>query len=75
MSWYGLLAPAKTPQAVVARLNTEAKAALDTLHVRERLAALRLEAVGSSPADFRAFLDAELKRFAEMVKLARVEPE
>lgn len=75
MSWYGLLAPAKTPQPAIARLNAEAKAALDTPHVRERLATLRLEPVGSSPADFRTFLDAELKRFAEMVKLARVEPE
>jgi tripartite-type tricarboxylate transporter receptor subunit TctC len=75
MSWYGLLAPARTPQPVIARLNAEAKAALNVPHVRERLTTLQLEPVGSSPAEFRAYLNDELKRFAEMVKLAGIEPE
>jgi tripartite-type tricarboxylate transporter receptor subunit TctC len=44
-------------------------------HVRERLTTLQLEPVGSSPAEFRAYLNDELKRFAEMVKLAGIEPE
>jgi hypothetical protein len=43
--------------------------------VRERLASLQLEPVGNSPGEFRAFLDDQVKRFAEMVKLAGVEPE
>ncbi len=43
--------------------------------MRERLAALQLEPVGNSPAEFRAFIDDQVKRFAEMVKLAGVEPE
>jgi tripartite-type tricarboxylate transporter receptor subunit TctC len=75
MSWYGLLAPAKTPQAIISRLNAEAHAALDVPQVRERFAALRLNPAGNSPADFGAFLRAEIKRFAEMVKLADVQPE
>ena len=75
MSWYGMLAPAKTPQPIVARLITEAENALKAPQVRERLAALQLEPVGNTPAEFRAFLDDQLKRFAEMVKLAGVEPE
>jgi tripartite-type tricarboxylate transporter receptor subunit TctC len=75
MSWYGMLAPAKTPQAIVSRLNAEAQNALKAAPVRERLAALQLDPVGNTPAEFRAFLDDQLKRFAEMVKLAGVEPE
>lgn len=75
MSWYGMLAPSRTPQPIVARLNAEAQTALKAPQVRERLASLQLEPVGNSPSEFRAFLDDQLKRFAEMVKLAGVEPE
>jgi tripartite-type tricarboxylate transporter receptor subunit TctC len=75
MSWYGLLAPAGTPQAVVTRLHSEAQAASKSSDVRTRLEQMRLEPVASPPAAFRAFLDGEIKRFAEIVKLARVEPE
>ena len=75
MSWYGMFAPARTPQSIVTRLNTEAQAALRNAQVRERLHALQLEPVGDSPAQFKAFMDDQLRRFAEMVKLAGVEPE
>ena len=75
MSWYGLLAPARTPERIVARLQAEVRTALGHAQVRERLQSLRLEPVGDSPAAFGAFLEEQLKRFAEMVKLAGVEPE
>jgi tripartite-type tricarboxylate transporter receptor subunit TctC len=75
MSWYAMLAPSKTPTAVVTRLHAQTQQALRSAQVRERLHALQLEPEGSSPAEFRAFLDDQLKRFAEMVKLAGVEPE
>ena len=75
MSWYGLLAPAKTPGTIVSRLHSEVQKALSAPLVRERLNGLQLEPVGNTPAEFRAFLDDQLKRFAEMVKLAKVEPE
>jgi tripartite-type tricarboxylate transporter receptor subunit TctC len=75
MSWYGMLAPAKTPAPIVARLHAETQKALSAPQVRERLNALQLEPVGNTPAEFRAFLDDQFKRFGEMVKLAGVEPE
>ncbi|MDB5863593.1 MAG: hypothetical protein JWO70_1399 [Betaproteobacteria bacterium] len=75
MSWYAMFAPAKTPAAIVTRLQTEAQKSLASPQVRERLNTLQLEPVGNSPAEFRAFLDDQIKRFAEMVKLAGVEPE
>ena len=75
MSWYGMLAPAKTPAPILQRLHAETTAALNTPAVRERLAALQLEPVGNSPTEFRAFIDDQVKRFGEMVKLAGVQPE
>ena len=75
MSWYGTFAPAKTPQPILSRLHAEVQNALKTPQMRERLQALQLEPVGNSPAEFKAFLDDQLNRFAELVKLARVEPE
>ena len=75
MSWYGMMAPAATPPAILSRLSAEAQAAIKAPTVRERLHALQLEPVGSSPAEFRAFIDEQVKRFAELLKLAGVEPE
>jgi tripartite-type tricarboxylate transporter receptor subunit TctC len=75
MSWYGVFAPARTPQKLIARLNAEIRSAVAYPPTRERLQALRLEPVADSPAEFRAFLEDQLKRFVEMVKLAGVEPE
>ena len=75
MSWYGMFAPARTPPPVITRLNAEAQAALKNPQTHERLRTLQLEPVGDSPAQFKAFIDDQLKRFAEMVKLAGVEPE
>jgi tripartite-type tricarboxylate transporter receptor subunit TctC len=75
MSWYGMLAPAKTPAAIINRLAAEVQAALKTPLVRDRLAALQLEPLGNTPEESRRFLDEQLKRFAELVKVAGVQPE
>ena len=75
MSWYGMLGPAKMPEPVVTRLQTEMQKAIKHPQVRERFAALQLEPIGNTSAEFRAFIDDQVKRFGEMVKLARVEPE
>jgi tripartite-type tricarboxylate transporter receptor subunit TctC len=75
MSWYGVFAPAKTPARIVARLQGETRTAVRTPQVAERLQALQLEPVGDTPAEFAAFLDGQLKRFAEMVKLSGFQPE
>jgi tripartite-type tricarboxylate transporter receptor subunit TctC len=75
MSWYGMFAPAGTPQATVALLQREAASALKAQQVTERLRGLRLEPVGDTSAEFKAFLEGEIKRFAELVKLVGVTPE
>ncbi len=75
MSWYGMFAPAKTPESIINRLYQETHAIVQDPKVIERLRALNVEPEGSTPAAFRKFVEAELKRFAEMVKLAGYEPE
>ncbi|MBI4193635.1 MAG: tripartite tricarboxylate transporter substrate binding protein [Betaproteobacteria bacterium] len=74
-SWYGVFAPAKTPARIVARLHKETRAAIAEPQVRERLLALRLHPVGSSPAELRAFLESAVKKFSELARLAGIQPE
>jgi len=75
MSWYGMFAPARTPQAIVNRLHEETRTALANPQVHERLEKLQVEPVGDSPREFKVFVEDQLRRFAEMVKLAKVQPE
>jgi tripartite-type tricarboxylate transporter receptor subunit TctC len=73
--WYGVFAPAKTPIPVVDKLHAEIRNALRQPAVRDSLAAISMEAVGSTPAEFKAFVVASIKRYAELVKLAGIQPE
>jgi len=70
--WYGLMAPAKTPDAVVNRLAAEAAKAAKTPAVAERFAADDAIAVGSTPAEFAAFIKQEQARWSEVVRKARI---
>jgi tripartite-type tricarboxylate transporter receptor subunit TctC len=74
-SWHGMLAPAKTPPAVLAKLAGEVQRALRDPQVRERIVNLGLEPVGSTPQEYRQLVVSNIKRFAELVKLVGVEPE
>ena len=67
-TWYGLLAPARTPAPVIARLNAEVNRVLKTPEVRERLAAEGGEALGGSPEQFASFLKAEHAKWGRVVK-------
>lgn len=73
--WYGVFAPAKTPAAIVNRLHNEILNALKAPAVRESLASIGMEPVGSTPAEFRVFVQRSIKRYAELVKLAGIRPE
>ncbi len=70
--WYGLMAPAKTPDAIVKRLAAEAAKAAKTPAVAERFAADDAIAVGSTPAEFAAFIKQEQARWSEVVRKAAV---
>jgi tripartite-type tricarboxylate transporter receptor subunit TctC len=71
-TWYGLLAPAKTPQAIVATLNAAAVKALTSPAMHDRLVKQGAEPVGSSPAEFRKLLESEQKLWTKVVKDAGV---
>jgi tripartite-type tricarboxylate transporter receptor subunit TctC len=76
VSWFGMLAPAKTPPEIVARLNSEVVAALAEPEIVQRLLSQGgVEPVGSSSADFAAIIKADLAKYADLVKRtgARVE--
>ena len=73
--WFAMFAPAHTPPEVIDKLWSEVRTAMQDPGVRQRLAALGVEPVADSPADFRKFIAAELKAYAEQVRLAGVMPE
>ncbi|MBA2965001.1 MULTISPECIES: Bug family tripartite tricarboxylate transporter substrate binding protein [Ramlibacter] len=74
-SWHGVLAPAGTPAAVVERLHVEVAKAVQQPDVRDYLLKGGYEPVASSPAAFRTELDAELRKYAELVKAANITAE
>ena len=67
-TWYGLWAPKNTPREVVERLASETARILKLPEVRERYAALGAEPVGSTPAEFAAYCNSELVKWAKVVK-------
>lgn len=73
--WHGMFVPANTPPEIVARLAAEVKKALGVPGVLERLAALGLDPIGAPPEVFKSFVEQQVKAFAEMVKLAGIQPE
>jgi tripartite-type tricarboxylate transporter receptor subunit TctC len=74
-SWHGMLAPAKTPPAVLAKLSEEVRKALQDPQLRERIVSLGLEPIGSSPEAFGKLVVSNVRRFGELVKLVGIEPE
>ena len=73
--WFGLYAPARTPQPIVARLNEAVRAALASPGMHERMAALALYPEGSSPQAFGEFLRQDIAKYAHVAKAAGIEPQ
>ena len=70
--WYGLLAPAATPGAVIERLNAEIAKALKHPELRTRLQAEGAEPSGSTPQEFGAFFKAEIAKWTRVVQKAGI---
>jgi tripartite-type tricarboxylate transporter receptor subunit TctC len=70
--WYGVLAPAGTPQPVVTRLHAEIAKALDAKTVRDQLAAEGLDLVSSSSSAFAAYIREEITKWAKVVRFANM---
>ncbi|MCC6535521.1 MAG: tripartite tricarboxylate transporter substrate binding protein [Burkholderiales bacterium] len=73
--WYGIMAPARTNPAHIARLFEEVQKALAQADVRQKLLALGAEAVASTAAEFGAFVQAETAKWAKIIKAAGIKAE
>ncbi|MBB6558950.1 tripartite-type tricarboxylate transporter receptor subunit TctC [Acidovorax soli] len=71
----GFLAPAGTPKAIVARLNTEINAALKLPEVRAKLEAAGIEIQGGTPQEYAALIKSDLAKWGKVVKEAGIQPE
>ena len=69
-SWFGLLAPAGTPTDVINRMQQEVAKSLATPAVKERLVSQGAIPSGITPAEFARFIDAETKKWAQVVKIS-----
>jgi tripartite-type tricarboxylate transporter receptor subunit TctC len=72
-NWYGMVAPAGTPPAIIDRLNKITTEAMADPTVKEKLAAQGATLVGDTPEHFRGFIDSEIRKWAKVIKEAGVE--
>jgi tripartite-type tricarboxylate transporter receptor subunit TctC len=75
LQWYGLLAPAGTPQEIVDRLQSDVSKVLRSPDVVERLAQDGAEPVGSTSAEFAALIKSELEKWSRIAKAANIQAE
>jgi len=73
--WNGLLAPAGTPAATIARLHTEVAKIMRMEEMKAKFADLGADSVGSTPAELATFLRAEMTKWADVVKMANIKVE
>ena len=71
-SWYGVFAPAATPQDIIAQLNSEMTRIVKSPEMRERLARDGTEAVGGTPDEFAAYFKASVAKWARVIKEADI---
>jgi tripartite-type tricarboxylate transporter receptor subunit TctC len=74
-SWTGMFAPARTPEAVLARLHAEVQKAVATAAFRDRLTTIGVIPVGNAPAEFKPLIAAQVKQVADIVRAAGIEPQ
>jgi tripartite-type tricarboxylate transporter receptor subunit TctC len=72
-TWFGLMAPAKTPAAIIETLHRATVAVLAEPAVRARIAEQGAEVIASSPAELRAFIKDETERLARVIRSANIQ--
>jgi tripartite-type tricarboxylate transporter receptor subunit TctC len=71
-TWFGLFAPAGTPNSIVQKLAAETQRTLQSADVRERLLGLGAQPIGSSPEEFARFARDEVAKWAKVIRSANV---
>jgi tripartite-type tricarboxylate transporter receptor subunit TctC len=74
-TWYGLLVPAGTPDAIVTRLNAETRKAIESIASKEQFAAQGLEPAPSSAQEFGAYLKSEVAKWGKVIRAAGITQE
>jgi len=74
-SWVALFAPAKTPEAIIARMQKEVSRVLQLAEVRQKLIEQTADPVGSTPEELQRIVKTELKRWAEVIGKAGIKGE
>ncbi len=75
IGWYGLVAPIKTPDRIIARLNAEINKALKSAEIREKLQALGAEPIGTTPQEFASFMSAQTEKLRKTIKASGIRPD
>jgi tripartite-type tricarboxylate transporter receptor subunit TctC len=73
-TWFGLVAPMKTPDAVVRKLSADVAEILKMPEVKAKFDTLGLELAPQSPAEFDAFIGREFTKWSKVIKQAGIEP-
>ena len=71
-NWYGMVVPAKTPPAIVAKLNAITIAAMKAPEVQEKLAPQGAILVGNTPEEFAAYMASEIQKWTKVVQTAGI---
>jgi tripartite-type tricarboxylate transporter receptor subunit TctC len=71
-AWMGLIAPAGTPAAAIARINQLVTAAITSPTIRTKLSAQLMEPIPDTPAEFRARIDADIARWKPVIEAAKI---
>ena len=73
--WAGVVAPAKTPKAVIAQIQSDIKQAMNTPDIREKMNKLGIDMVNSSPEEFDQYLKVEFNKWSSVAKQANIKSE
>jgi tripartite-type tricarboxylate transporter receptor subunit TctC len=74
-SWYGLWGPKNLPADIAAKLQTSIAAILAQPEVKQRLATLGFETIGSTPADFASYIASEMQKYGKIIHDANIKAE
>jgi tripartite-type tricarboxylate transporter receptor subunit TctC len=73
-TWYGIVAPAGTPQDIVTKLSAEVAAILKHPETNERLAKEGADPAGSTPQEFGRFMQSEIEKWRKVIRAAGIQP-